>query len=87
MRAVVNCRVCELDIALYLLVVTICKCSIIQLPIQTSSIVTLKHVTILSFHLYIYTKDKKKREDDEQPNIRASNSHHSDYESLLSSGM
>jgi hypothetical protein len=27
-RAVMNCRVCELAIALYLLVVTICKCSI-----------------------------------------------------------
>jgi hypothetical protein len=26
--AVVNCRVCELTIALYLLVVTTCKCSI-----------------------------------------------------------
>jgi hypothetical protein len=28
LRAVVNCRVCELPIALYLPVVTICKCSI-----------------------------------------------------------
>jgi hypothetical protein len=27
-RAVVNCRVCELAIALKLLVVTICKCSV-----------------------------------------------------------
>jgi hypothetical protein len=27
-RAVVNCRVCELAIALWLLVVTTCKCSI-----------------------------------------------------------
>jgi hypothetical protein len=27
-RVVVNCRVCELATALYLLVVTICKCSI-----------------------------------------------------------
>jgi hypothetical protein len=40
--SVVNCRLCESVIALYLLVSTSCvhKCSKIQLPIQISSIVT-----------------------------------------------
>jgi hypothetical protein len=37
-HAVENCKVCELAIALCLLVITICKCSKIQLP--TPSVVT-----------------------------------------------
>jgi hypothetical protein len=40
-RALVNCRVCELAIALYSLVITMRECSInIPLPIQTPPIVT-----------------------------------------------
>jgi hypothetical protein len=38
-RAIVNCKVCELAIALYFFVATICMSSIKQLPIQTPYVV------------------------------------------------
>jgi hypothetical protein len=45
-RVVVNRRVCELAIELWLLVVTTCKWSIIHLPIQTPSVITLSRDNI-----------------------------------------
>jgi hypothetical protein len=43
MRAVVNCRVCELETALQLFVVTICKCLVN--PITNSNPSRVTHLT------------------------------------------
>jgi hypothetical protein len=51
-RAVVNCRVCELAIELLFLVVTICKCSINPITDQILSVVTHTRDNMQEFGTY-----------------------------------
>jgi hypothetical protein len=61
MRAVVNCRVCELAIALQLLVVTICKCSVnpITNPNPVYSHFITSQYTCIRFESFGVTKINK----------------------------
>jgi hypothetical protein len=57
-RAVENCRACQLATALQLLAVMICKCSMYPITNPNPSVVTLNYVTIL---LTVFQKNMLRR--------------------------